>query len=530
VLRTEPFDQLVAARLLDFFGAETAWQRRLWDVGTCLTLREIVEAADAVAERALSSEALDWLKGSALAVAGPDIGVGTAAERSTLTTALKGNVAQGSFDLRIIENLAESASRDYLDRWASALDAGAAPVGPERLARAIGGHLLGLGFSPDYLHRWLSYRVRHEDGTRSLADLLRDAHDRVAEPLAEHDVIIPLRRATARVHEVVGWLPPDTASDLLTPINKNPIAALAGAIHLTITAHDPGAAVEIAADLIDRYVARITLGGGGEGLDALPYVWVTAGGPHKRMRLRRRRGLEIPVLLRRTEPITSPVAPRIDSSLELLGPVDQGPTTSAVAGGWAAVETLLSAPGDRAKVHAADRLAALIACSFPRAELTQLAHRFVERDGESNPELAQALASAATNTAGAGRLARHLKTADIAFSDESDAAATRRIRAIVLSPHSGLRDLETHLQRSLRRLYRVRNLVLHNAATDSLTLAPALRAAAPLLGAGIDRLVRGALLQGVEPLDLAAKARIAIDNADHLGPGDLADLLQLADP
>lgn len=100
----------------------------------------------------------------------------------------------------------------------------------------------------------------------------------------------------------------------------------------------------------------------------------------------------------------------------------------------------------------------------------------------------------------------------------------------MLSPHSGLRDLEAHLQRSLRRLYRVRNLVLHNAATDSLTLAPALRAAAPLLGAGIDRLVRGALLQGVEPLDLAAKARIAIDNADHLGPGDLADLLQLADP
>lgn len=71
MLSAEPLDQLVAARLLDFFGAETPWQRRLWDVGTCLTLREIIEAADAVVERALSTEALDWLKGSALAIVVP---------------------------------------------------------------------------------------------------------------------------------------------------------------------------------------------------------------------------------------------------------------------------------------------------------------------------------------------------------------------------------------------------------------------------------------------------------------------------
>lgn len=59
MLRSEPFEQLVAARLLDFFGAETPWQRRLWDVGTCLTLHEIVEAADAVVAGALSIEALN---------------------------------------------------------------------------------------------------------------------------------------------------------------------------------------------------------------------------------------------------------------------------------------------------------------------------------------------------------------------------------------------------------------------------------------------------------------------------------------
>jgi hypothetical protein len=528
MLRSEPLDQLVAVRLLDFFGAETPWQRRLWDVGTCVSLREIVEAANAVVAGALSSEALNWLKGSVLELSGRDVGIGTPAERSTLTAALKGNVAQGSFDARVIDQIAESAEDLYLRNWSVALAAGGDWRG-ERIARSVASHMLGLGFSGEYLHRWWSYRIRHEAGERSLAELVEDAHSRSLEALTKHEVIVPLQRATSRAHEIPGWISPEDASALLTPLNKKPIAGLAGALRIMVTARDPLAAVESSADVIDRYVARITLGGGGEGLAPLPYVWVNTYTGFQRLRLRRSRGLELPVLLRRDEPITDSVAPRIDSSLELLGPVDRGPVSSAVAGGWAAVETLLTAPGDRGKVQAADRLAALIACSFPRAELTRLAHHIVEHDKDANPELADALESATTNTTAAGRLAKHLETSDVVFGDVSDQAASRRLQALVRRPNEGLRDIEEHLQRSLRRLYRVRNLVLHNAATDSLTLSAALLTAAPLLGAGIDRVVRGALLQDIEPLDLAARARIVIDNADHSSAGDLADLLQLAE-
>lgn len=528
MLRSEPFEQLVAARLLDFFGAETPWQRRLWDIGTCLSLREIAEASDAVVSGALSDEALSWLKASVLEQTGRDVGIGTAAERSTLTGALKGKVGRGTFDARIIESVAASAESHYLQRWSVALSSDG-PRRAERVARSIAGHMLGLGFSSEYLHRWWTYRIRHEDGERTLADLVEDAHARSLEPTSTHEVIIPLQRATTRAYEIPGWIAPEAASDLLTPMNKKPIAGLAGALRISVTAHDPCAAVELSADVVDRYVARITLGGGGEGLAPFPYVWVSAHARHQRLTLRRSRGLELPVLLRRVEPITSSVAPRIDSSLELLGPVDRGPVSSAVAGGWAAVETLLTAPGDRGKVHAADRLAALIACSFPRAELTRLAHHILERERDTNTELAQSLEEATTNTNTAGRLAKHLATKDVICEDVSDQAAVRRLQTLVRQPSSSLRDVEAHLQRSLRRLYRVRNLVLHNAATDSLALPAALLTSTPLLGAGIDRLVRGALIQDIEPLDLAARARIVIDNADQLSSGDLADLLQLAD-
>jgi hypothetical protein len=527
MLTGTPFDHAVAARLLDFFAAETQWQRRLWDVGACVSLHELVEATVAMADGALSPDTVNWLKGSLMPMVGPDVGIGSPQERSTLTAALKSDLVANGFATRQVAQIANTAESTYLQRWAAELRR-STTIGSERVARAIAGHMLGLGFSPAYLHNWWSYRIRHEEGGRALCDLVEDAHTRVTQPLAPHDVIVPLSRATERVQEVPGWLGPEEASALLTPINRKPIAGLSGAIRAQINARDPGAAVEAMADLVDRYVARITLGGRGEYLAPMPYVWAAAAGrDHQRMRLRRRRGLEIPVLFRREEPITGSVAPRIDASLELLGSVDQGSSAPAVSGGWAAVETLLTAPGDRGKVQAADRLAALVACSFPRAELTQLAHHYME--GAGSDELAEGLSALDTNTARAGLMAKRLLVGNVDFAETSDAAAAQRMVTILRSPRARLVDVEEHVQRAFRRLYRVRNLVLHNAATNSLTLAAALQSAAPLLGAGIDRIVRGAVLQGIEPLDLAARARIVLDDADNRAPGDFADLLQLAD-
>ena len=41
---------LVIARLLDYFGRRTNWQRRLWNPGTVTVLQETLEAVDLLAE------------------------------------------------------------------------------------------------------------------------------------------------------------------------------------------------------------------------------------------------------------------------------------------------------------------------------------------------------------------------------------------------------------------------------------------------------------------------------------------------
>ena len=523
------FERFVAARLIDFFAAETLWQRQLWDVGACLSLYELLEATSAADDGALTPDTVNWFKRSLSETLGPDVGIGSRERRRALQEALGVDLAVGSHEFFIIRDIAESAEDAYLSHWASALRSEEADaLGPERVARAIAGHMLGRGFSPQYLHRWWTYRIKHEPDRRSLSELLDEAHQRTQESFQTFQVITPLRSASRRVWEIPEWLTPHASSVILTPLNKGPLAGLAGALQFSVQARDPSAAVEQIADRVDQYVARITLGGKNEHLEPMPFVWVQQDGQtYRRTRLRTRRGLEIPVLHRRDEPITGSVEPRIDASLELLGPVDKGSPSTAVSGAWAAVETLLTGPGDRAKVHAADRLAALIACSFVRAELTELAYRY--SDSGSDTSKTEALRSVETNTERSGLMAEFLQASEVNFGDPSDQAAAERIRRILKNPKPGLADVENHVQRVVRRLYRLRNLVLHNAATDSVTLAATLRTSVPLLGAGIDRIVRGAVLQDCQPLELAARARLVLDTASTLKPTEFADLLGLAD-
>ena len=64
----------------------------------------------------------------------------------------------------------------------------------------------------------------------------------------------------------------------------------------------------------------------------------------------------------------------VDTAMELVAPLD------SESGAGAGIEALLTGPGDEDRVSAADRMASLVACSFPRAELTALSYE-LEKEG-----------------------------------------------------------------------------------------------------------------------------------------------------
>lgn len=100
---------------------------------------------------------------------------------------------------------------------------------------------------------------------------------------------------------------------------------------------------------------------------------------------------------------------------------------------------------------------------------------------------------------------------------KSDVAAVHRIGRLLGSPGDVLREIQSHAKESLRRLYRQRNLVLHGGFTQGIGLSATLRTAAPLVGAGVDRIVHAQLTAGFEPLETASRAEFELLRAGMPG-------------
>jgi hypothetical protein len=78
------------------------------------------------------------------------------------------------------------------------------------------------------------------------------------------------------------------------------------------------------------------------------------------------------------------------------------------------------------------------------------------------------------------------------------------------NPFASLQDIQHHAAIAFRRLYRIRNLVLHGGKTGAVGLAATLRTAAPLVGAGMDRIAHASFVENVHPMELVARAQVGL--------------------
>src|SRR5712692_73220 len=81
-------DQITAARLVELLDPSTPWNRSLWSLNIVLTLREILEAAEANRASILSDESVKRLGQVSLRLIGKDPGV-PEAEKQVLSDALR---------------------------------------------------------------------------------------------------------------------------------------------------------------------------------------------------------------------------------------------------------------------------------------------------------------------------------------------------------------------------------------------------------------------------------------------------------
>lgn len=513
----------VLARLADFFADTTPWTRRLWQVSSVLALEEAAEAGTWVDNRSLSPGAVNWFLRAAERQLGPDRGLGEAGLRREITALLRSGLEPHSRERRRLVQLIPHVREGYLDRWATEIGAGN-HVSAERLARIMATHLLDLGHSSGALHRWARSWLSASSAT--VGDLIRSASDLARQSNQTFRVLVPFAAVPLPhlANHLPEWMPARQTSEWLSTKGFDPVRT-SGAFLYEVVAMDPIAAAREAGSRIRRLETRTSYSRGTpRSLQPVGNVWVE-GHPSPLPLRPPQRGVSILALERERIMYTFGDAANhhLDEALELAGALDSGPTAAAVAGAWAAVESLLvqpEDPGDQkdGRAIAATRIAAIVACSWPRAELTALAHRCESSD--RNQTIGRALIQCQTNLHRCEviAVALHLTTHPLHLRD-TDRAAAARMRTVLSSSHRQLNDVAGTFEDAFRRLYRQRNIVVHGGSTASIGLEPALRIAAPLFGAGLDRLIHAHITENLKPLELAARAENALLLAgDEHGP------------
>ena len=522
MLEIDDFSARVSARVLEFFGDNIPWFRGLWDTGFSITLAEVLEGSGAVRRNVLNTDAFRELTQTALKHLDGDYALPLPQQKKLVQACLAGNLRFESPDFVQLQDLHSDLRREYLLRWAAALHTEGSLPSVERTARAIASHLLDSGLSRQMLHRWWSFQVRHEPAEKTLAEIVEAAHALVSQAPTNFEILVVLTRVSgsAQRNMANGLTAKEVSKWLRAEGHSVAGHRQQGGILLNVESSDPWSAAEIAIGKVRTFANRIAVGTREGRLGISDRVWVK-GNKNPVSVGSRSRGVDV-LALRRENKLYPETAQSsiVDAALELVEPLDTGAAGPAVAGGWAAIEALLSAP-EESKSNAARRLASIVALSYPRAELTALSYRIKDKS------IVAMLAPLTKNRERAELLATWIEKGQALDGlDEIDHVAILRLTRMVRTPGKALRGIRAHIESSLRRLYRIRNLVLHGGLVDAVALKACLRTVAPLVGAGLDRVAHAWYVDGLGPIELAARASTRIELVGTSAGKDLCHLLE----
>lgn len=510
MFKSEDSTERVATRLRDYFGRRTPWQRRLWNVGSVLALNETIEAAEQYREGHLRQGSLRDLSDSLKKKVGRDPGVGGPELRRRLQHVL-GEIESDDRALGELQLLTRKAQLGYLERWHLVVQE-ENDLGPEYMSRILASHLLDSGFSPEHLHRWISALQHDSSKSLDVAGLLAEAADLSARPIVQFDVLVPMFAIPKAFTLPAEWLGAKEVTVWLQTNAGNPEGVRQnGGFLFVIRDRDPWAAVERAGDMVRSLGARVAVGlPGQQSFSWHSEAWVSGKASPFGLSTPRRQ-VDVHSLNRQNALFAfglPGLGQQASSALELLAALETSTPGTALASGWAAIETLLSR-SSAANVSAADDLALLVACSFPRAELTTLSYRYADAHDDA---ITEQLEAAHSNRDRAAAFADAVMAGTTQLPPGlSDAAALARMTELLNTPLQTLDRIRGYVSEAFRRLYRQRNLVLHAGTIESVALRPVLRTVPPLVGAGIDRIVHAALATPPQSAaDLVARASAEI--------------------
>ena len=510
--------QLVVARMKELADSRTPWHRGLWQPGTIVLLDEVVEAVHATWNGSLTSdEAMKDVIRGALEQVKRDPGVGDQSVREELDSLLRVLLPVGNTRSKATAELQQSLERaaaftercrtGYFLRWIEYVRNGGVTVEEVELtARLLVAHLFDEGFHRNHIHGWLTATSARTE----LSDLLNKAREMLLKPPHEYEFVVGLMRAPAEVRESFGdsWLDSDAYVELFratgNPRHRPVPREGAGAVRWKTEARDPHAALYELLEWQQKLLARVQLGFGQTDKVEFEPDAIDISTNKIRTPLEDLRSIRLPSIQRNHLFVGGNKSEQqLDGAIALLASQSGEVRGASIASVWAAAEGILGRPGGKG-TDVADRLADIVTCSFPRAEIGELARSWLE---ESTDELADALREQASADQARIMSTYVMEKGDPGFRLSSDKAAVVRYIQLASDPEAVLKRVRGYYSSVFRRLYYQRNFVMHAAKFDSVTLGVSVRTAPALVAAALDRVVNAQHGKApVSPLALAARA------------------------
>jgi len=240
----------------------------------------------------------------------------------------------------------------------------------------VAAHLLDCGYSLGFVHRTVNTAAKAGGTLRELLSALASLAG--ATP-SRFEVLVPfisVPRQQALAAPLRQWRSAPEVANWMAEHADGVALRQRGGFVYEVEALDVYAAARATGAIVERLLARASYARDSHPMVPHGRIWIAGHGDPLPLRPPRRGVRLLSLISERT--IYKVDAPsRLDEALELAAPLDAGPTAPAVSGGWAALESLLYQPGDPrdvadGRVVAADRLAAIVACSWPRAEMIAL--------------------------------------------------------------------------------------------------------------------------------------------------------------
>src|SRR4051812_10615484 len=93
MLKQDGFDELVVARLKEFWSAQVPWERSLWTLGSVALIEELLEAA---AAPGMPERAFENLRDEVERFVGRDPATGDGPSKAVLRSAIRGDLRANS--------------------------------------------------------------------------------------------------------------------------------------------------------------------------------------------------------------------------------------------------------------------------------------------------------------------------------------------------------------------------------------------------------------------------------------------------